>query len=375
MNANTEVELLDARRRLLAFAEAYDEAPETKSLNAIWKRANEIGQSASGSWLGYHANVYYEGLQHPPAGVHFDVDNGTSGTYYSGPDRNWVEHTSQEIYDILVDERGKAELASAEARAEEGLAMFNSVRADVTSIMTVYLDGRDDKFARRIAEEIESAKVLNAVEIANDRSPKRQVITRDMRAVQQGTWAPPHVKVQARITAAHQPAAHCHELAMKLEKLAAHLARVAKLDVRADRIGTNVFIGHGRSRVWRDLKDFVQDRLRLPWDEFNRVPVAGITNIARLSEMLDSAAFAFVIMTAEDELADGTSQARMNAIHEVGLFQGRLGFTKAIVLLEDGCQEFSNIQGLGQIRFPTGNIAAKFEEIRQVLEREGVFEA
>jgi len=140
------------------------------------------------------------------------------------------------------------------------------------------------------------------------------------------------------------------------------------------RIGTNVFIGHGRSAVWRDLKDFVKDRLRLPYDEFNRIPVAGITNIGRLSEMLDAAACAFMIMTAEDEQADGTVQARMNVIHEVGLFQGRLGFTKAIVLLEEGCQEFSNIQGLGQIRFPKGDITAKFEEIRQVLEREGVLE-
>jgi len=111
------------------------------------------------------------------------------------------------------------------------MALFNSVRADVTSIMTVYLDARDDRFARRIAEEIESAKVLNAVEIANDRSPKRQVITRDVRAAQQGAWAPPQVTAQARITAAHQPAAHCHELAAKLEKLAAHLARVAKNNV------------------------------------------------------------------------------------------------------------------------------------------------
>ena len=102
--------------------------------------------------------------------------------------------------------------------------------------------------------------------------------------------------------------------------------------------------------------------------------MAGITNVARLSEMLDSAAFAFLIMTTEDELADGTTQARMNVIHEVGLFQGRPGFTKAIVLVEDGCQEFSNFQGLGQIRFPNGRIAAKFEEIRQVLEREGVID-
>ena len=374
MNANTELELIDARRRLLAFAESYDEAPETETLNEIWKRAKEIGKSASGSWLGYHANVYYEGFQPPPAGVHFDVDNGTAGTYYSGPDRNWVEHTSEEVSYLLLEESGKVDLAAAETIAEEGLALFNSVRADVTSILTVYLQDRDDKFAKSIADEIQSARVLNAAEIANDMSPKRQVITRDMRAVQQGTWAPPHIKVQSQIAAAHQPAAHCHELAAKVEKLASHLVRVAKLDVRAARIGTNVFIGHGRSPVWRDLKDFIQDRLRLPWDEFNRVPVAGITNIARLSEMLDSAACAFVIMTGEDELADGTAQARMNVIHEVGLFQGRLGFTKAIVLLEEGCQEFSNIQGLGQIRFPKTNIAAKFEEIRQVLEREGVIE-
>jgi predicted nucleotide-binding protein len=88
--------------------------------------------------------------------------------------------------------------------------------------------------------------------------------------------------------------------------------------------------------------------------------------------MLDDAAIAFIIMTAEDELADGKISARMNVIHEVGLFQGRLGFTKAIILLEAGCEEFSNIQGLGQIRFPKGNIKAIFEDIRQVIERENL---
>ncbi len=65
-------------------------------------------------------------------------------------------------------------------------------------------------------------------------------------------------------------------------------------------------------------------------------------------------------------------QARMNVIHEAGLFQGRLGFTRAILLIEEGCEEFSNMQGLGQIRFPKGKISAAFEEIRQVLEREGI---
>jgi hypothetical protein len=40
------------------------------------------------------------------------------------------------------------------------------------------------------------------------------------------------------------------------------------------------------------------------------------------------------------------------------LFQGRLGFDRATVLLEEGCEKFSNIHGLGRIRFPKGNISA-----------------
>jgi hypothetical protein len=51
-------------------------------------------------------------------------------------------------------------------------------------------------------------------------------------------------------------------------------------------------------------------------------------------------------------------------------FKAELGFGRAIILLEEGCEEFSNIHGLGQIRFPRGNISAKFEDIRSVLERE-----
>jgi predicted nucleotide-binding protein len=48
-------------------------------------------------------------------------------------------------------------------------------------------------------------------------------------------------------------------------------------------------------------------------------------------------------MTAEDERADGKLNARLNVVHEIGLFQGRRGFNRAIILLEEGCEEFSNV--------------------------------
>lgn len=136
--------------------------------------------------------------------------------------------------------------------------------------------------------------------------------------------------------------------------------------------GSRIFIGHGRSPLWRELKDFIADRLHLPCDEFNREAVAGYTTSERLDAMMAQAAFAFLVMTAEEERIDATAHARPNVIHEVGLFQGRLGLHRAIVMLEDGCAEFSNIAGLSQIRFPRGGISAKFEEVRQVLEREGL---
>jgi predicted nucleotide-binding protein len=131
-----------------------------------------------------------------------------------------------------------------------------------------------------------------------------------------------------------------------------------------------IFIGHGRSQAWNGLKDLLVNRFHLPHDEFGREPRAGINTQDVLMTMLDGAKFAFLVMTAEDEHGDNKLHARQNVIHEIGLFQGRLGFEKAIILLEEGCTEFSNITGLTYIPFPKGNIKAVSEDIWAVLKRE-----
>ena len=69
-------------------------------------------------------------------------------------------------------------------------------------------------------------------------------------------------------------------------------------------------------------------------------------------------------------MEDGTVMARQNVIHEIGLFQGRLGFTKAVVLKEEGTREFTNISGVNQIRYSKSNIKETFGEILGVLRRE-----
>jgi predicted nucleotide-binding protein len=135
-----------------------------------------------------------------------------------------------------------------------------------------------------------------------------------------------------------------------------------------------IFIGHGRSQAWVALKSFMA-KLHLEYEEFNRVSAAGVTTRERLAEMLDRCGLALLVLTGEDVHEDQTTHARENVIHEVGLFQGRLGWRRAIPLLEDGCEEFSNIVGVNHIPFAKGNIKACFPKIRHVLEREGLLDA
>ena len=267
---------------------------------------------------------------------------------------------------------GNPDLTNLRSASSVLATQVETLKADLLSILTVALGEHEDPFLKGLREKAENCMIHDLQDLILATVPSGQFMTRDTLALTQGRRAAPHQHVIADMTTLGQPSECARELSHIARQAGSHLIRLERRTRKTQLIGTNVFIGHGRAPAWRILKDFIKDRLGLPYDEFNRVPVAGITNIARLSEMLDFAAIAFLILTAEDEMADGKQQARMNVVHEVGLFQGRLGFTRAIVLLEDDCEEFSNIQGLGQIRFPRDNIEAAFEEIRLVLEREGL---
>jgi predicted nucleotide-binding protein len=232
------------------------------------------------------------------------------------------------------------------------------------------LAAQADEYLAQLRTKVEEQKIFSRDSILKSMIATGAIATRDPQ-VNVRIQSAPHQGVLATIWAIRSAFDACNELSKVADRAARHIDRMSSPQTRVtQQVGTNVFIGHGRSLLWHQLKDFIQDRLQLPVDEFNRVPIAGITNIDRLSRMLDEAAVAFLVLTAEDERVDGTMTARLNVVHEVGLFQGRLEFGRAIVMVEEDCEGFTNIEGLGQIRFPAGNIAASFENVRQLVERE-----
>lgn len=364
-------ELFELTRRLNEIAERGKTPALAGPVRELERAAERVGRSFSGSWIGYHSRVYYAGLNTPPPGAAFSQEWGTKEVFSGmGSRGDWREYTAESVNEHIMQAAGSPDIKALGAFAREAEKAFDSARSEFLSIISSELDERADGFLEGLKSEVEGLKIFKAEQFIEFARPKGQFMTRDTLAMGQGISTPPHIIPYAEALELQGPPVMCATLSEKIAKAASHLERKSRRKSANARIGTNVFIGHGRSTMWRELKDFIGDRLKLPWDEFNRVPVAGVTNIARLSEMLDAAAIAFLVMTAEDEMADGGIQARTNVVHEAGLFQGRLDFTKAIVLLEEGCSEFSNIQGLGQIRFPKGNISACFEEVRRVLERE-----
>lgn len=366
-------ELFRITEPLSTAASAIEQDDIAQPLTALRAAVAEVSHSFSGSWMGYHSRVYYEGFRTPPPGAHFSQEWGLMATYSGrGSPGEWREYTFDEVKQYVLNLAGEPDLTAARTAADIADRAFEDSKAEITSVFQTELEGGTDAFIHDLNKQLQELEVLSQAEVADCLHQRGQIMTRDTIVIGQGAQLPPHISLKAELRAIEHSFAICKRAADIARRAGSHLERKSKRQSRETRIGTNVFIGHGRSAAWRELKDFVQDRTRLPWDEFNRVPVAGLTNIARLSEMLEASAIAFLVMTAEDEMADGSLQARMNVIHEAGLFQGRLGFSRAIVMLEDGCQEFSNVAGLGQIRFPAGNIAAVFEDVRRVLEREGL---
>ena len=361
---------IDALEQVLA--DTWTEAirQEVSRANAGCKR---IAESWSGSPIDYHASCYYRDFEPAPPGGQFNTEWGLSGFGFANSN-GWAPRSYDDVWNDLVERGQSPDIDRLVPISEVCKTAFREYKARVLSILSAALT-EPDGYLEQVRQRIEGLEVYSERELLESAFPRGQVLTRDPTANMRFKNAP-HQIIAAKVGAIESTEFMCRALIDEAQHAADHMRLLERRGVRAARAtGTTVFVGHGGSPLWRELKDFIQDRLHLQCDEFNRVPVAGVTTVARLSQMLDDAAIAFLVMTSEDETAEGEHRARQNVVHEVGLFQGRLGFDKAIVLLESGCTEFSNIEGLGQIRFPTGNIAAKFEDVRAVLEHHGLVAA
>lgn len=286
---------------------------------------------------------------------------------------DWVEFGEGEVIEAIHERAGNPDLKPARRYAGIARKTFADDRAKVISLLCSSLESRCDPLVEGFAEETRAIECFSASEYRRKSMPRGSPVSWDSDAVAQEPRVPPHIIVRAEILSTRRPAEACRELSKVARRAASHLSTRGRGP--RPKVGSNVLVGHGHPPVWKALREFVRGELGLPCVEFDRSSAEGAADVERLSGLLDDAAIMFSIVTAEDERSDGEFPAWTKVVHEAGLAQGRLGLTRAVVLLEDGSEEFFRVRGLKRIPFPKGNVEAAFEEIHQTLEREGLIKS
>jgi len=132
-----------------------------------------------------------------------------------------------------------------------------------------------------------------------------------------------------------------------------------------------MFIAHGTDPQRRLLRQFVEEECGIPVHTYEREREAG-DPAAALSHCLERCSFAACVLTAQDQMSHGAGRAEQHVVHQAGLSHGRYGFGRVAILVEEGCELFSNLSGLVRLDFPRGQIATTFWRLRRMLQREGL---
>jgi hypothetical protein len=135
--------------------------------------------------------------------------------------------------------------------------------------------------------------------------------------------------------------------------------------------GDGVFISHGGHADWHSVKHFLESELRLPVLHFEAESWGGRPVTDALTKYLDTCGYAICVLTAEDRNPGGVRMARQNVLHEVGLFQGRYGFDRVVVIADQAC-DYVPHAAVGSVLRYRKNVAEVFGDLEMTLREKGL---
>jgi hypothetical protein len=168
-------ELFELAKRLSGAAASGDAEAITLPLEALNKSANEVKRSFSGSWLGYHSRVYYEGLLPAPPGANFSQEWGLKDMHITslGSRGDWLEYDYEEVKAHIFEIANNPDLGSARDGAGKAAVEFDHAKSEIISILDNELDDREDSFLAKLKADLENIEPLSKAEVAQRWSPKR----------------------------------------------------------------------------------------------------------------------------------------------------------------------------------------------------------
>jgi len=259
-------ELLAIADREETLSTAFDDPSIKDPIGAVQNAAERVGKAWSGSWLGYQSHIYYDGLKPAPAGAHFSSEWGfeNMGWIDGTTTGDWAEFSTDQIKTRISELSRNPDLEPVRELVATVARQFENDKSEVASLLSVELSRSSDPYLESLKEELDKLRLLSKAGVVNVLRPSGQIRSRDSLAATQGLRVPPHLEVLAEVYAVHQSKQVCEQLSTLARKAGSHIGRKSR-HRHAEAMGTNVFIGHGRSLLWRELKDFIEGRLSSPW--------------------------------------------------------------------------------------------------------------
>jgi predicted nucleotide-binding protein len=163
-----------------------------------------------------------------------------------------------------------------------------------------------------------------------------------------------------------------------LPNLASGFLQQTQTPVPEKRRPIGVILVHDGHSQRGDVRRFVEQRCGIPVHEIDAATVADTQVAALMPRLLARSSFAICLLTGGSRSSPAEISARSRAdhhvVHQAGILQGRYGFGRVAILVEEGCDTFSNIAGLVRLHFPVGRVSSVFLELERMLQREGLMD-
>jgi predicted nucleotide-binding protein len=337
----------------------------------LLKAARKIGESWSGSNLGYHGELFFGDFKKPPLGERFSVEWGGLNGIPSG----WKARTPEEVK-LQIEELAGVRTERLESTSKH---LVDNVKQfqDKLLIELAPLHNIDGFIKEKeLLDELEhfdwGEKAMR--EYAMNALNSFPNVTRDRQAIMQGRMIPAHTYYEA---IAAQSEAHT-EAIQRFWRLADRLLKQIELQKTEIPVSVDasakkseeqyvngecqktVFLIHGRAEAAQQKVARFLEKLDLNVIILSEQPSKGRTIIEKFEQHSD-VGFAVALLTPDDVggLADEPAKlrlrARQNVVLEFGYFIGKLGRSKVCALYVEGVELPSDLHGVGYVSFdPAG---------------------
>lgn len=196
----------------------------------LTEMTNIVAQSWSGSWIGYHSNLYYRNFQKPSIHEMFNIEWGGAGMHRIP--MGWQDKTSSEVQSHIEECCG-LNVNNLIVPVEDTIKSANEIREMImTELVLIEGDEQFDKETEAIKLLGEHKWGVNETEVILFKQPKK-AMTRDSLAANQGLQTPPHIAYEAKLISNLSKIASVKDFVAKSSRLLRQIEIKATLTLKS----------------------------------------------------------------------------------------------------------------------------------------------